>query len=134
LILVDAGPMVALLSRGDQHHARCVSALRRLTGPLCTVWPAVTEAMFLLGDRPAAQAALSRKLESAAIALAPLDARDVPRIRELMEKYADLPMDFTDAALVRVAERDGIDTVFTVDRRDFAVYRLSGRRRFRVVP
>jgi hypothetical protein len=134
LILVDAGPMVALLSRSDQHHGRCVSGLRRLTEPLCTVWPAVTEAMSLLGGRPGAQAALSLKLESGVIALAPLDHRDLPRIRELMEKYADLPMDFTDAAIVRVAEREGIDTVFTVDRRDFAVYRLSGRRRFRVVP
>jgi predicted nucleic acid-binding protein len=134
LILVDAGPMVALLSRGDQHHARCVSALRRLKEPLGTVWPAVTEAMFLLADRPDAQAALAGKLESGAIALAPLDHRDVARIRELMTKYADLPMDFTDAALVRVAERDGIDTVFTIDRRDFSVYRLDGRRRLRVVP
>ncbi len=134
MILVDAGPMVALLSRNDQHHGPCVSALRRLTGPLCTVWPAVTEAMFLLGDTPGGQAALSVTLESGAIGIAALDHRDVPRIRELMEKYADLPMDFTDAAIVRVAERDGLDTVFTVDRRDFAVYRLSGRRRFRVVP
>lgn len=134
MILVDAGPMVALLSRNDQHHAACVSALRRLKGPLCTVWPAVTEAMFLLGDTPGGQGALASKLESGAIGLAPLDHRDLPRIRELTAKYADLPMDFTDAAVVRVAERDGIDTVFTVDRRDFAVYRLSGRRRFKVVP
>jgi predicted nucleic acid-binding protein len=134
VILVDAGPLVALLRRADQHHAPCVAALRRLRDPLCTVWPAVTEAMFLLSDRPDAQSALAEKLESAAIALLPLDRRDLPRIRELMAKYVDLPMDFTDAALVRVAERDGLDTVFTTDRRDFSVYRISGRRRFRIVP
>ena len=51
-----------------------------------------------------------------------------------MAKYADLPMDFTDAALVRAAEREGLDTVFTTDRRDLSVYRISGRRRFRIVP
>jgi predicted nucleic acid-binding protein len=134
VILLDAGPMVALLREADQHHGRCVAALRRIRDPLYTVWPAVTEAMFLLSDRPDAQAALAGKLESGAIALLALDRRDVPRIRELMAKYADLPMDFTDATLVRAAEREGLETVFTTDRRDFSVYRISGRRRFRVVP
>ena len=53
---------------------------------------------------------------------------------QLMSKYCDLPMDFTDAAIVRVAEREGIDRVFTTDRRDFGVYRISGRWRFRILP
>jgi uncharacterized protein len=126
--------MVALLRRADQHHARCVAALRRIREPLCTMWPAVTEAMFLLSDRPDAQSGLADKLETGAISVLPLDRRDVPRIRELMAKYRDLPMDFTDAVLVRAAEREGLDTVFTTDRRDFSVYRISGRRRFRIVP
>jgi predicted nucleic acid-binding protein len=134
VILVDAGPMVALVRRPDQHHEECVDALRRIEGPLGTVWPAVTEAMFLLADRPDAQGALAKSLESEAIAVLPLGRQDVPRIRELMWKYRDRPMDFTDAALVRVAEREGIDTIFTVDRKDFAIYRLHGRRRFTVIP
>jgi len=134
VILIDTGPMVAILRRPDQHHERCVAALRGLTEPLGTVWPAVTEAMFLLGDRPDAQGALWQSLENEAIALLPLDRQDVPRIRELMWKYRDRPMDFADAALVRVAERDGIDSIFTVDRKDFDVYRMSGRRRFTIIP
>jgi uncharacterized protein len=134
VILVDAGPMVALLRRRDQHHEECVEALRGLEAPLGTVWPAVTEAMFLLADRPDAQDALANSLESEAITVLALGRQDVPRIRELMTKYRDRPMDFTDAALVRVAERERLDTIFTVDRTDFAVYRLYGRRRFKVVP
>jgi len=134
VILIDTGPMVALLRRPDQHHERCVAALRELTEPLGTAWPAVTEAMFLLGDRPDAQSALWQSLENEAIALLPLDRQDVPRIRELMWKYRDRAMDFADAALVRVAERDGIETIFSVDRNDFEVYRLSGRRRLKIVP
>jgi uncharacterized protein len=51
-----------------------------------------------------------------------------------MIKYADRPMDLADAALVRVAERDGIRKVFTADRKDFTVYRLHGRIRFAVLP
>ncbi len=134
MILVDAGPLVALLRRPDQHHRRCVAALGRIKGPLATVWPAITEAMFLLTDRPDAQSRLAQQLESEAIILLPLDRGDLPRIRELMRKYQDRPMDLADAALVRVAERESISTVFTVDRSDFEVYRLFGRERFKIIP
>jgi predicted nucleic acid-binding protein len=50
-------------------------------------------------------------------------------MRELMRKYADRPMDLADAALVRVAEREGIRKIFTIDRKDFSVYRLYDRLR-----
>jgi predicted nucleic acid-binding protein len=58
----------------------------------------------------------------------------VSRLRALMEKYRDLPMDLADAALVRVAERERIRDVFTLDRRDFSIYRPLGLGRFRIVP
>ena len=134
MILVDAGPMVALLSGDDQHRARCVDAVRRIRVPMATVWPALTEAMYLLQSRPMAQDALLEQVETENLGLLPLDRSDFPRIRELMRQYRDLPMALADAALVRVAERDGMDTVFTVDRRDFQVYRLFGRRRFKIIP
>lgn len=54
--------------------------------------------------------------------------------RILMEKYRDLPMDFADASLVRVAAREGIERIFTLDRRDFGLYRLPNRRRFQIFP
>ncbi|HEX4545502.1 MAG TPA: hypothetical protein VH110_04015 [Candidatus Acidoferrum sp.] len=56
------------------------------------------------------------------------------RLRELMRKYSDRPMDLADAALLRVAEREGFRKIFTVDRRDFAVYRLRGRTRLTLIP
>ena len=133
MILVDAGPMVALLSADDQHRAPCSEAVRTLRGPLATVWPALTEAMHLLKPRPIAQQTLLKQVENGALSLLPLAATDVPRMRELMRKHADGPMDLADAALVRVAERERIFTIFTVDRSDFAVYRPLGRR-FKIVP
>lgn len=133
MILVDAGPMVALLSANDQHRASCSEAVRRLRGPLATVWPALTEAMHLLKPSPIAQQTLLKQVENGALSLLPLAATDVPRMKELMRKYADRPMDLADAALVRVAERERIFTIFTVDRSDFAAYRPLGRR-FKIVP
>jgi predicted nucleic acid-binding protein len=73
-------------------------------------------------------------VEAGPIALARLDDADVPRLRELMAKYRDRPMDLADASLVHVAERDGYRRIFTLDRRDFEVYRLAGRERFTIVP
>jgi len=55
-------------------------------------------------------------------------------MRQLMQKYRDLPMDLADAALVRIAEREGIRRIFTLDRRDFALYRPTGVGRFEIIP
>jgi predicted nucleic acid-binding protein len=134
MILVDAGPLVALVDAGDQHHAKCVAALKGLHEPMATVWPPLTEAMYLLADLPEAQEALWEMLSRGALQILPLDSGDAPRIRELMRKYANRPVDLADAALLRVAEREGIRKIFTVDRKDFAVYRLHGRIRPTLLP
>lgn len=133
-VLVDAGPLVALLDQSDVHHAVSVAALRTLRDPLVTVWPAFTEAMYLLGSSWRGQKALWSRVETGALTLAPLDESDAPRMRELMEKYRDLPMDLADAALVRVAEREDLTRIFTLDRRHFSVYRPGRRRRFSILP
>ena len=134
MILVDAGPLVALVDADDQFHKKCVAALKVLREPLVTVWPPVTEAMYLLSDLPKAQDALWEMVARGVLQLLPLDLADVSRIRELMAKYADRPMDLADAAIVRVAEREGIRKIFTVDREDFSVYRLHGRVRPNIIP
>jgi uncharacterized protein len=134
LILVDAGPLVALVDSDDQHHDKCVAAFRQLREPLATVWPPLVEALSLLSDLPLAQEALWEMLERGAIFLLALDLGDVPRMRELMRKYANRPMDLADAALLRVAEREGFRKIFTIDRRDFSVYRLNNRARLTLIP
>lgn len=134
MILVDAGPLVAVVDASDQYHAACVRALRSIREPLATVWPVISEAMYLLLDLPRGQQAVWEMLERRAVRILELGDADVPRMRELMLKYGDRPMDLADAALVRVAEREGLRTVFTVDRGDFEVYRLHGRTRLRILP
>ena len=94
----------------------------------------MTEAMYLLGFSVKAQGALLEMVELGTLKILPLDAGDVARVRELMVKYKDLPMDFADAALVCVAEREKLRRVFTIDRRDFTVYRPARLGRFAIVP
>lgn len=125
---------MALIHADDRHHASCRDALERIREPLVTVWPVITEAMYLLDFSAEAQDALWRLLERDGVKILSLDAGDVPRMRELMRKYRDLPMDLADAALVRAAERERISRVFTIDRRDFEVYRPRGIRRFTILP
>jgi uncharacterized protein len=134
MILVDAGPLVALVDADDQHHARCVAALRGVREPLGTVWPPLVEAMYLLSDQPRAQDALWEMLKRGAVLLLPLGIEDVARMRELMRKYANRPMDLADAALLRVAERESVRKIFTIDHRDFSVYRLHNRTRLTLLP
>ena len=134
MILVDAGPLVAVLHRDDDHHEECVDALKSVREPLGTVWPVIAEAMDLLGFSWDAQDALWDMLAGGPMRLIPLTVDDVPRMRALMRKYRDLPMDLADAALVRVAEREGIGRVFTLDRRDFSLYRPARIGRFAIVP
>ena len=134
MILVDAGPLVALIHADDRHHQQCREALASLREPMITVWPAFTEAMYLLGFSSDAQDALWQILDSDALRIGELYEEDYPRMRELMRKYHALPMDLADAALVRLAERESIHRVFTIDRRDFQVYRPMGIRRFDILP
>jgi predicted nucleic acid-binding protein len=134
MILIDAGPLVALIHADDQHHEKCKEVFRTLREPLATVWPALTEAMYLLNFSWRAQEALWEMVERSAVNLLPLELQDIPRMRELMRKYKDLPMDLADAALVRVGEREKLRRIFTLDRRDFQLYRPSGLGKFTLLP
>ena len=133
MILVDAGPLIALIHSDDRNHERCQTALSTMREPLGTVWPAVAEAMYLLRTWRS-QEVLWKMLDTGGLELLPLEGADLPRLRALMKKYRDLPMDLADAALVRVAERERIQRVFTLDRKDFTVYRPQGIERFMLVP
>ena len=133
-VLIDAGPMVAILSESDSAHESCAAVMKALAPPLFTTWIPVTEAMYLLGFSTAAQLGLLQMIERGAIRVLDLGPADLPYIRTSMDKYRDLPMDFADASLMRIAAREGIDRIFTLDRRDFEIYRLPSRRALRILP
>jgi len=133
-VLVDTGPLVALLDRSDPDHVACQETLRSLNDSMVTVWPVITEAMYMLRAYWQAQEALWEMIEIGAVEILQLGIDDVPRMKELMRKYRDLPMDLADAALVRAAERERLRRIFTLDRRDFQIYRPSRIGRFSIFP
>ncbi len=134
MILVDTGPLVALIHEDDNEHRICKETFLTFSEPLGTVWPVLTEAMYLLSFSWVAQNALWEMTQAGAVEILSLGTDDVARMRELMRKYRDLPMDLADAALVRVAERERLRRIFTLDRRDFQIYRPSRMGRFAVLP
>ena len=133
-ILVDAGPIVASLSESDEHHEACVEQLQRTKVPLLTCWPVITEAAWLLRAYPRAFPKLLSSFQRRPFELVPLGETDLPGIAAILSKYAGLGIQLADASLVHLANREGIETIFTLDRRDFGVLRLSRGNKLRLIP
>lgn len=136
MILTDAGPLIAIIDRGESQHRLCVDCLTNLTGPMLTTWPAFTEAMYLLGEAGGwvAQQALWSLEAKGELEIADQSAEDRRRMQKLMEKYSDRPMDLADASLVVLAENRRLRDLFTLDHADFRIYRLHRRQTFRLWP
>lgn len=133
-VLVDTGPIVAILSESDEHHEACLEQLRRIRGPLLTCWPVVTEAAWLLRAYPAALGTLLSAFDAGPFQLISLDESDLPGIAAILTKYKNLGIQLADASLVHLANREDIETVFTLDRREFDVLRLARRKKLKVIP
>jgi predicted nucleic acid-binding protein len=106
--------------------------MRQMQLPLFTTAAVSSETFHFLGDANRLAEGW-RFFRSGTVVLRPGIEDDLPDLERLMLKYADRPMDFADATLVRLAEREGLTTILTVDR-DFEVYRIGGRKAFRVLP
>jgi predicted nucleic acid-binding protein len=100
---------------------------------LVTSEAVITEAAYLLDFSVEAQSALMHLLASGRPRVESIGAADRARIAELMARYSNLPMDYADATLVLISERLAAQRVFTLDRRDFGIYRV-GRRQFKLMP
>lgn len=135
MILVDTGPLVALIDAGQgEAHTWCAQRYETLPKPLLTTWCSFTEAMYLL-HRIAGwlgQQKLWQFVERQALLLHTPSIPEQQRIRQLMDQYQDVPMDLADASLVAAAEALAIRQVFTLDS-DFHIYRLYGQEAFYVV-
>ncbi len=136
MILVDTGPLVALLDVDDRHHQRCLAAIRELPAePMLTTWPCFTEAIYLLGAVGGYpyQAQMWRLYTAGRLYLHLFSAAEVERMNKLMDTYQDTPMDLADASLVAVAESLNVQQIFSLDSH-FYIYRLFDGSVLQVIP
>lgn len=133
--LVDTGAIVALFNREDPHHVVAANWFKGFRGQLLTTEAVVTETAYVLAASRAHQrAALAWVGRGCAAGLLRVEpVVDYPAISRILDRYADLPCDYADATLIEMAERTGVAAIATIDQRDFSVYRLSGRKRFRIL-
>lgn len=131
MILVDTGPLVALFDPADRDHDRCEVLLRGIGEPLLTAVPVLTEAFHLLQPSSPGARGLMSFVADGGLGLWFFDQQSVTRAFELMEKYADAPMDLADASLVTAAESLNVQKIFTLDRKDFSTYRILRGHRHR---
>jgi predicted nucleic acid-binding protein len=133
MILVDTGPLVALFDPKDGQHGRCVKALKGIREPIHTTIPVLTEAFHMLGPESLGSDRLREFIAKGGLAVWFFDRPALSRAFELMELYADHPMDLADASLVAAAELLETRKIFTVDRKDFQTYRVRrGHRHYPV--
>ncbi|MFQ5936540.1 MAG: type II toxin-antitoxin system VapC family toxin [Acidiferrobacterales bacterium] len=133
-LLLDTGALVSLLDKSQKHHTRFVQYFESWSGEVVSTEAVLTEATHLLGRAPGGAVACLDFMLAGGAVLVPSTITSVRRARALMDQYEDLPMDYADATLVVLAEELQTDLIFTTDKRDFSVYRLPGRKRFRIKP
>jgi uncharacterized protein len=130
VILVDTGPLVALFDPRDTQHSRCREVLRTLRESLYTTVAVLTEAFHMLSPGSYGADRLCEFIGQGGLAVWFMDGVGLRRAFELMEQYADHPMDLADASLIVAAEVLPTRKIFTIDRQDFATYRIRRGHRY----
>lgn len=131
-ILIDSGPLIALFDASDKFHDKTIHFIKENNYPLITTLASVTETLHLLDFNRNAQIDFIEWVYRGGVEIVPIDNADFARIKELSEKYRDLPMDFADSCLVFLAEQYNLNTIATIDR-DFSIYRIQGRKKFKII-
>jgi predicted nucleic acid-binding protein len=133
-ILLDTGPLVALLNAADSQHRLCVETFATLAPPLFTCWPVLTEAAWILRKQPRPLDRIADAHSVGMFEILRLDGTCLAEVATIMRRYEDAGLQLADAALAYLADRENIRTVFTLDRRDFSIIRLKRNRTLRLIP
>lgn len=132
--LIDTGAILAILEADDQWHAACLESLSSLRLPLLTTEAVLTETFHLASRNWRNIESAWRFVRSGALTVAEIGDGDLPLLHALMTRYADIEMDFADATLVHIGNRESVNVILTIDYNDFATYRLAGNKKFMVLP
>lgn len=126
-ILVDTGPLVAVLNANDEYHDWAREMFGRLPPPVLTCEAVLSEAQFLLSARGGDPLKVLDWTQRGIIQLSFSAADEIGRLKSLQNSYRSLPMDFADACLVRMSELQPRSRVLTTDSH-FQIYRRNGRQ------
>lgn len=133
-ILIDTGPIVAILSASDDRHQVCVKTLHQIEPPMLTTWLVFTEAQYLLRRDKKANRGLFRAFNGGLFSLENLSADALPWLERFLTQYENINPQIADASLMYLAEQKNIDTIFTLDRRDFSIYRFRNKKAPKILP
>lgn len=133
-VLLDTGPLVALMAESDSRHGLCVEALASLPPPLFTCWPVLTEAAWILRKQYRPIDRLADAHHAGLFEVLALDGDSLAEIAAIVRRYEDSGVQFADAALAHLADRENIREIFTLDRRDFSIIRLKRNRALKLIP
>lgn len=136
MLLVDTGVLVAAADTDDADHQACKDLLESDPGPLVTDALVIAESAYRMDRQlgPEAEARLFDSISDGSLRVEDLEHDDWTRIAELVRSYADLRLGETDASLIALAERLGVTTIATLNRRDFAVVRPHHVEAFDLIP
>lgn len=125
---------MAFFDASDDYHKPCVELLKGVNEPLITTWPVLTEAFYILGFSWKAQDNLWEFIMRGGVEVLSMDHKEQIRCRQLMKKYADLPMDLADGTLVVLAESKKVKKIFTLDHKNFRIYKPAFTKTFTLLP
>lgn len=133
-ILIDTGPIVAVLDKNDQHHEKCKAHAEQLPEVVYTCWAVLTEACYLLRHRPDLVERLIEMVDEGHYELLDIPSEEITQVGGVLAKYGDQQIDIADACLVHLADREEISTIFTVDDRHFQLFRNAKGNPLKLVP
>jgi uncharacterized protein len=135
-LILDTGPLYASLDRKDQDHKRCRELIESAREEIVIPAPVLPEVDYLVSTRMGASpmVALMRDIESGAYRVKELQVGDYARVRELMDRYADMDLGFVDASVIAVVERLGEPKLATLDHRHFLAVRLRHVDALEILP
>jgi predicted nucleic acid-binding protein len=127
-ILIDSGPFIALFDADDNHHKKIRDFFSKHKYCFISTLAVFTEVSHMLDFSVKVQRDFYEWAAYQGVIISDINQHDIPRLIELTDKYADLPMDFADATLVITAEKTGIKEIVSLDK-DFDIYRLAGKEK-----
>ena len=131
--ILDTGPWVALIDRSESKHDICVQWLKNYSGKLYSTEAVLTEVLYLLNFSIKAQTAAIDFVLKSVVEIIPSSFESLKKVKNLIKKYSDLPMDYADATIVGLAMDIGTHNIATLDQKDFNIYRVK-KKPFVIIP